>query len=101
MDRSTLLDKSKLHLCDRLGKPPIRILSREEGIAQRVALMPLLKRMQVAVPDVLAPAYTDDTAAASKAMHNVACLSYLLHHGPRYGYFPNPGKSWYMYKAED
>jgi hypothetical protein len=94
---------------DRPGTPPIRILSRE-GIAQGcslsmnlygVALLPLLKRMRVAVPDALAPAYADDTAAAGKAVHNAACLSYLMRHGPRYGYFPEPGKSWYICKAED
>jgi mono/diheme cytochrome c family protein len=85
------------------------ILSRE-GIAQgctlsmnlyRVALLPLLKRMHEAVPDALAPAYADDTAAAGKAVHNVACLSYLFCHGPGYGYFPDPGKSWYICEAED
>jgi hypothetical protein len=91
------------------GKPPIMILSRE-GVAQGcslsmnlcgVALLSLLKRMHEAVPDALAPAYTDDTAAAGKAMHNAACLSYLLLHGARYGYFPDPGKSWYVCKVED
>jgi hypothetical protein len=91
------------------GKPPITILSRE-GIAQGcsfsmnlygVAHLPLLKRMHEAVPDALALAYMDDTAAAGKAVHNVACLSYLLRHGPRYGCFPDPGKSWYVCKAED
>ena len=66
-----------------------------------VALLPLLKRMQVAVPDALAPAYADDTAAAGKALHNAACLSYLMRHGPRNGYFPEPGKSWYICKVED
>ena len=53
-----------------------------------VALLPLLKRMQVAVPNALAPAYADNTAATGKAVHNAVCLSYLLRHGPRYGYFP-------------
>jgi hypothetical protein len=24
-----------------------------------------------------------------------------MRHGPRYGYFPDPGKSWYICKAED
>jgi hypothetical protein len=57
--------------------------------------------MRVAVPDALAPAYTDDTAAAGKAVHNAVCLSYLMRHGPKYGYFPEPGKSWYICKAED
>jgi hypothetical protein len=94
---------------DRPGKSPIRVLSRE-GIAQRcslsmnlygVALLPLLKRMQEAFPDVLAPTYADDTAAARQIVHNVACLSYLLRHGPRYGCFPDPGKSWYICKVED
>jgi hypothetical protein len=66
-----------------------------------VALLPLLKRMRVAVPDALAPAYADDTAAAGKAVHNAACLSYLMRHGPRYCYFPEPGKSWYICKVED
>jgi hypothetical protein len=98
-----------VYLRDRPGKPPFWILSRE-GIAQGcslsmnlygVALLPLLKRMQAAVPDALAPIYVDDTAAAGKAAHNAACLSFLLCHGPRYGYFLNPGKSWYICKAED
>ena len=94
---------------DRSGKPHIRILSRE-GIAQGcslsmnlygVALLPLLKRMQVAVSDALAPAYEDDTVAAGKAVHNSACLSNLLRHGPRqWGYFPDPGKSWHICMAE-
>ncbi len=66
-----------------------------------VALLPLFKRMHKAVPDALTPAYLDDTAAASKAVHNVACLSYLLHYGPRYGYLPDPGKSWNICKVED
>ena len=34
-------------------------------------------------------------------MHNAACLSFLLRHGPRYGYFLDPGKSWYICKVED
>jgi hypothetical protein len=95
---------------DRPGKPPIRILSRE-GIAQGCSLsmnlygvaahLSLLKRMRVSVPDALAPAFADGTAAAGKAVHNVACLSYLVRHRPRYGYFPEPGKSWYICKAED
>jgi hypothetical protein len=66
-----------------------------------IFLVPLLKRMQAAVPDALAPAYADDTAAAGKAVHNAACLSFLLCNGPRYCYFPDPGKSWYICKAED
>ncbi len=66
-----------------------------------MALLPLLKRMHKAVPDALAPTYADDTASAGKAMNNVVCLSYLVHHGPRYGYFPDPGKSWYICKVED
>ena len=57
--------------------------------------------MQAAVPNALAPVYADDTVAADKAVHNAVCLSYLLYHGPRYGYFPDPGKSWYICKAED
>jgi hypothetical protein len=103
--------KQYLHLTqhNRPGKPLIRILYRE-GIAQvcslsmnlyEVALLPLLKRMQVAVPDALAPAYADDTAAAGKTMHNAACLCYLLHHGPRYSYLPDPRKSWYICKVEN
>ncbi len=78
-------------ICNRPGKPPITILSRV-GIAQGcslsmnlygVALLPFIKRMHVAGPDALAPAYTDYTAAAGKDVHNAGCLSYLLHHGPR------------------
>jgi hypothetical protein len=75
-------------LRNRPGKPPITSLSMN---LYGVALLPLLKRMHEAVPDALALAYADDTAAAGKAVHNAACFSYLLRHGPRYGYFPDPG----------
>ena len=38
---------------------------------------------------------------AGKAKHKAACLNFLIENGPRYGYYPNPSKSWYICKEED
>ncbi|KAL3809437.1 hypothetical protein ACHAXA_004006 [Cyclostephanos tholiformis] len=38
---------------------------------------------------------------AGKALPNARCLDFLMKFGPSYGYFPEPGKSHYICKAED
>jgi hypothetical protein len=82
--------QNTVYVRNRPGKPPIWILSRE-GIAQGcslsmniygVVLLPLLKRMRVAIPDALAPAYVDDAAAAGKAVHNWRVLVTYYALGP-------------------
>ena len=35
------------------------------------------------------------------ALPNARCLDFLVKFGPQYGYFPKPGKSYYICKAED
>ncbi|KAL7523666.1 hypothetical protein ACHAXR_000280 [Thalassiosira sp. AJA248-18] len=40
-------------------------------------------------------------AGAGSAAHNAECIDFLMKKGPRYGYFPEPEKSWYICKGED
>ena len=86
------------------GHPPI-IIHSQEGITQgicltmslyRVALMPLVSRMCETIPKALQPWYCDDAGAAGKALPNARCLDFLVKFGPQYGYFPEPGKSYYL-----
>ena len=63
----------------------------------RVALMPLASRMRETIPKALQPWYCDNAGAAG----NAQCLDFLVKFGPQYGYFPKPGKSYYICKAED
>ena len=91
------------------GEPALVIHSKE-GITQGdclamslygVALMPLASKMRAAIPEALQPWYCDDAGAAGEALPNARCLDFLVKFGPAYGYFPEPGKSHYICKAED
>jgi hypothetical protein len=66
-----------------------------------VALMPLASRMRKTIPKALQPWYCDNAGAAGKMLPNAQCLDFLVKFGPQYGYFPKPGKSYYICKAED
>jgi hypothetical protein len=86
------------------------VIHSKEGITQGdclamslygVALMPLTLKMREAVPEALQPWYCDDAGAAGRALPNAQCLDFLVKFGPAYGYFPKPGKSHYICKAED
>ncbi len=65
-----------------------------------VALMPLASKMREEFPEALQPWYCDNAGAAGKALPNAQCLDFLVKFGPPYGYFPKPGKSYYICKAE-
>ncbi|KAL7525831.1 hypothetical protein ACHAXR_001182 [Thalassiosira sp. AJA248-18] len=39
--------------------------------------------------------------APVKVLHNVQCLAFLMTHGPKYGYFPEPDKCYYICKDEN
>jgi hypothetical protein len=91
------------------GHPPL-VIHSQEGITQGdcltmslygVALMPLTSRMREMIPEALQPWYCNDAGAAGKALPNAQCLDFLVKFGPQYGYFPEPGKSYYICKAED
>jgi hypothetical protein len=89
------------------GHPPL-IIHSQEGITQGdcheslhgVALIPLVSRMRETIPEALQPWYCSDAGAASKALPNTRCFDFLVFR-PQYGYFPEPGKSYYICKAED
>jgi hypothetical protein len=66
-----------------------------------VALMPLAKKIQAAVPEAMKPWFADDLGAAGRAEHNARCLDFLLKTGPWYGFYPKPSKCVYICKAED
>ncbi|KAL3815266.1 hypothetical protein ACHAXA_001878 [Cyclostephanos tholiformis] len=63
--------------------------------------LPCDEPMREAIPEALQPWYCNDAGAASKALPNARCLDFLVKFGPMYGYFPKPGKSHYICKAED
>ncbi|KAL7523344.1 hypothetical protein ACHAXR_000135, partial [Thalassiosira sp. AJA248-18] len=63
--------------------------------------MPLAEQMRTEIPTVLQTWFADDMAGAGSAAHNAECLDFLMKKGPRYGYFPEPEKSWYICKGED
>ena len=86
------------------GHPPL-VIHSQEGITQGdclamslygVALMPLASRMRETIPEALQPWYCNDAGAAGKALPNARCLDFLVKFGPQYGYFPEPGKSYYI-----
>jgi hypothetical protein len=92
-----------------LGESLIVIHSKE-GITQGncfamslygVALMPLASKMREGIPKALQPWYCDYPGVAGKALPNACCLNFLMKFGPQYGYFPEPGRSYYICKAED
>jgi hypothetical protein len=91
------------------GEPALVIHSME-GITQgdcfamslySVALIPLVSKMREAILEALQPWYCNDAGVAGKAMLNAWCLNFLVKFGPPYSYFPKPGKSYYICKAED
>ncbi len=63
--------------------------------------MPLASRMHEVIPEALQPWYCDDAGAAGRAEPNARCLDFLVKFGPKNGYFPEPGKLYYICKAED
>jgi hypothetical protein len=86
------------------------MIHSKEGITQGdclamslsgVALMPLASEMHEEIPEALQPWYCDNAGAAGKALPNAQCLDLLVKFGSPYGYFPKPGKLYYICKAED
>ena len=100
---------SIVYVRDEPGKPCIVLLCKD-GIPQGsgmsmysygIGLMPLCEQMREAVPTALQTYYADDAAAAGKARANAKCLKFLVEKGPKYGYYSEVEKSWYVCKAED
>jgi len=94
---------------DRPGQLAIELHSKE-GITQGdcfamslygVALLPLATKMRDEFPTALQPWFADDSGSAGEAKPNAGCLDFLVKNGPKYGYFADPSKSYYICKEED
>ena len=93
-------------LRDNPGKPAIVIHSKEGtlqgdvfGAANyAIAMLPLAEKMCAAIPRTLQRWFADNSASGGSAKDNTACLEYLCVYGVRYGHFPSPKKSWYIFK---
>ena len=66
-----------------------------------IALIPLVELLRHDCPEVMQPWYADDLALLGRHAANARCLKLLTKAGPFFGYFPNPGKSWYVCDAVD
>ena len=96
-------------MVDEPGRPALILLSKE-GVAQGccfgmylygIGLMPLCERVRARVRRTLQAWYADDMCGAATARQNAAMMQALEDLGPKYGYFANSGKSWYVCKGED
>ena len=67
----------------------------------RITLLPLCKHMLLELAHGFQPWFADDLRAVGRAEHSAQCLAYLMNHGPKYGYYPLPEKSWYICKVDD
>ena len=65
------------------------------------AILPLARKMRDAVPTALQLWFADDSGTAGEARTNAACLDFLVKVGPKYGYFADPSKLYYICKGED
>ena len=76
---------------DDPGKRAIVIYSKEGTIQGKVfgaanyaiAMLLLAKKKLIEIPKTLQPWFADDSASGGVADDNVACLHYLVEHGPR------------------
>ena len=99
----------KVFVRDEPGKLAIIIQSKEEitqGCVQSInacgiSTLTLEHDTRAAIPQTLQPWFAHDAGAVDKAKHSTECLEYLVIHGPLFGYYPEPSKSWYICKAED
>ena len=66
-----------------------------------IALMPLCEELAERFPGVLRLWFADDAAKVGSARFNAQCLAFLVEHGPKYGYFPKPEKSFHVCKEVD
>ena len=88
-------------VCRQPGGEPEIILS-QEGVTQGdplamvlygIALLPLAEALRMEFPDVLQPWYVDDAAMQGPPARVAACFKLLCKLGPKFGYYPEPEKS--------
>jgi hypothetical protein len=59
-------------------------------VAYGIAILPLIRILKAAVPDVHQPWYADDAGAGGKFERIRLYFAKLQEHGPPRGYFPEP-----------
>ena len=63
--------------------------------------MSLGKKVCVILPERLQPWFVDDTGAADKTRSNPRWFKFFVEHVPKYGYYPEVEKTWYVFKARN
>ena len=66
-----------------------------------VATIPLIKQPKVTSEKTKQVWYTDDATASGQLQNLKTWWNELQRIWPRYGYFPNPNKTWLIVKEED
>jgi hypothetical protein len=78
------------------------VVTGQEGVSQGdplamilygVALLPLVEKLRVAVPEATTPWFADDAAAIGNALDNATALEFLAHEGKAYGWYAEPEKT--------
>ena len=71
------------------------------ALSYPITMLPLAEKIWCKIPSTLQLWFTDDSASGGAAKDKDACVNHLMEHGPQYGYFPSPGKYWYICKEAD
>jgi hypothetical protein len=58
-----------------------------------VALLPLVEKLRVVVPEATTPWFADDAAAIGNALDNATALEFLAQEGKAYGWYAEPEKT--------
>ena len=61
-----------------------------EMIAHGIGILPLIKNLKRALPDVIQPWYSDDAGALGPFARLETYFYSLTRHGPGRGYYPEP-----------
>ena len=72
-----------------------------EVIEYRIGILPLIKILKRAIPDVTQPSYTDDAGALGKFVRLETYFDFLTCQGPGQGYHPEPTKSVLIVRPEN
>ena len=75
------------------GNGTASILHSKEGIAYGMGILPLIKNIKRAIPDVTQPWYADNAGALGTFARIITYFDFLTRQNPGRGYHPEPTKS--------